>query len=286
MTFKQSLLPLLRGLAVTILLVGVVMLVRFYCIESFRISTDSMKEALHTGDYILVNKLPVKDNPGRNRVVLFTSPLLKDTAVSPLFLSRNIGMPGDTIQVTNRGYRINGKQLPHSPRSLNTYFITRNIREEFQKLLTKLHIPLRELKEENFGISVILTSFEEYQLREELSQEAQTRFIKKPTGDYTLIVPRKGIAHRLDEAALTACKEAILAEAGDKAVFRNGKLYMDGRETDFFFFNQDYYWVLSDNINESVDSRHLGFIPRDHIIGNAWLCWYSPDKQRILKPVN
>ena len=38
--------------------------------------------------------------------------------------------------------------------------------------------------------------------------------------------------------------------------------------------------------NEAVDSRHLGFIPADHIVGNAWLCWYSPDKQRIFKPVH
>ncbi len=70
------------------------------------------------------------------------------------------------------------------------------------------------------------------------------------------------------------------------AVFRDGKLYLDGRETTFFFFGQDYYWMLSDNVNESVDSRHLGFIPHDHIIGNAWLCWFSRDKQRIFKPVN
>lgn len=78
----------------------------------------------------------------------------------------------------------------------------------------------------------------------------------------------------------------IQTEAGDKAVFRDGKLFLDGREAAFFFFDQDYYWMLSDNANEAIDSRHLGFIPRDHIIGNAWLCWYSKERQRILKPVN
>ena len=103
---------------------------------------------------------------------------------------------------------------------------------------------------------------------------------------YELVVPQKGRTYRLNAAALTACREAIRAEAGDKAVFRDGKLFLDGRETDFFFFNQDYYWMLSDNANEAVDSRHLGFIPRNHIIGNAWLCWYSKDRQRIFKPVN
>lgn len=56
-----------------------------------------------------------------------------------------------------------------------------------------------------------------------------------------------------------------MRETDGKASFRDGKLYLDGRETNFFFFQQDYYWVLSDNTNEAVDSRHLGFIPADHI---------------------
>ena len=145
---------------------------------------------------------------------------------------------------------------------------------------------MRNWKSETFGFSFSLTTFEEYQLREELTEEMNIHFIRNQSAPYKLVVPRKGRAYRLDEAALVACKEAILAEAGEKAVFRDGKLYLDGRETAFFFFEQDYYWMLSDNVNESVDSRHLGFVPRDHIIGNAWLCWFSRDKQRIFKPVH
>lgn len=283
---KHSLISISRWLATFLLLVGGVMVIRYFCVESFRVSTDSMEVALHKGDYILVNKLPMKDNPGRNKVALFTSPLLKDTVSKPLFLSRCIGMPGDTIRISNDGYRVNGKLIPHSPRSLSTYLVTQKAQEEVLGAQKKLNIPLRNLKEEPFGISFSLTSFEEYQLREELSEEANLRFLKNPMESYELIVPEKGRAYRLDAAALTACREAIQAEAGDKAVFRDGKLYLDGREASFFFFNQDYYWMLSDNANEAVDSRHLGFIPRDHVIGNAWLCWYSKDRQRIFKSVN
>lgn len=283
---KQTFISAIRWLATIALLTGGVMAIRYFCMESFRVSTDSMEAALHKGDYILVDKLPLKDNPGRNRVVLFTSPLLKDTVSKPLFLSRCIGMPGDTIRVGNDGYQVNGKLIPHSPRSLNRYIMTEAGQDELLALLKKLNIPVRELKKESFGLSLKLTSFEEYQIREELSEEVDIRFIKDRTESYELVVPRKGRAYRLDAAALTACREAIQTEAGDKAVFRDGKLYLDGRVTDFFFFNQDYYWMLSDNANEAVDSRHLGFIPRDHIIGNAWFCWYSKDRQRIFKPVN
>lgn len=283
---KRSFISVIRWLVTIVLLAGVVMAVRYFCMESFQVSTDSMEMALHKGDYILVNKLPLKDNPGRNRVALFTSPLLKDTVSNPLFLSRCIGMPGDTIRINNDGYRVNGKLIPHSPRSLSTYIVTQAALDEVLSSLKKLNIPLRNLKEESFGISFSLTSFEEYQLREELSEDANISFLKNPMKSYELIVPRKGRAYRLDEAALTACREAIRREAGEKAVFRDGKLFLDGREAAFFFFDQDYYWMLSDNTNEAIDSRHLGFIPRNHIIGNAWFCWYSKDRQRIFKPVN
>lgn len=283
---KHPLISIARWLVTIALLVGGVMAIRYFCVESFRVSTDSMEVALHKGDYILVNKLPLKDNPGRNKVVLFTSPLLKDSLSEPLFLSRCIGMPGDTIRISDEGYRVNGKLIPHSPRSLNTYMVTQTAKDEVLAAQKKLNIPLRNMREESFGLSFSLTSFEEYQLREELSEDANIRFLKKPMESYELIVPQKGRAYRLDAAALTACREAIQAEAGNKAVFRDGKLYLDGREASFFFFSQNYYWMLSDNANEAVDSRHLGFIPQSHVIGNAWFCWYSKDRQRIFKLVN
>lgn len=96
------------GWGVTIVVAFLIVVpIRRFCIESYRISTSAMEEALHQGDYILVNKLPLEGNPGRNKVVLFTSPLLKDTVSNPLFLSRCIGMPGDTILVSGDGYEVN-----------------------------------------------------------------------------------------------------------------------------------------------------------------------------------
>ena len=53
----------MKWLAAFALAAGIVMLIRLFCIESYRISTDSMEEALHKGDYILVNKIPGKNKP-------------------------------------------------------------------------------------------------------------------------------------------------------------------------------------------------------------------------------
>lgn len=131
---KRSFISAVKWLVTIVLLVGGVMVIRYFWYGvSIAYRTDSMEVALHKGDYMLVNKLPQKDNPGRNRVVLFTSPLLKDTTSSPLFLSRCIGMPGDTIRISNDGYRVNGRLIPHSPRSLNTYIVTQAAQEEVRQ---------------------------------------------------------------------------------------------------------------------------------------------------------
>ena len=286
MTTRRFLRNVLRWIAALVGAVLVVMLIRGFCVESYRISTGAMEEALHKGDYILVNKLPEWRMPERGKVMLFTSPLAKDSVDAPLFISRCIGMPGDTILVDEEGYTVNGVKMPRSPRSLRTYFVTKDAWEVFHASLQRLDLPERDLKEERFGYTLSLTTFEEYLLREELPEEVSRHFIGERTQAYQLIVPKKDRAYALDAASLTACKEIILDETGGSVYSQEGKFYRDGQEVSFFFFHQDYYWMLSDNANEGVDSRHLGFIPADRMVGTAWCCWYSPEDRRLFKPVN
>ena len=43
--------------------------------------------------------------------------------------------------------------------------------------------------------------------------------------------------------------------------------------------DQDYYWVRSISKNNPIDSRQLGFIPEERIIGRACLVLFSRDPQ-------
>lgn len=277
---------LLRWLVAGMLLAGALWGVRRYLFASYRISTAAMEEALRPGDCIVVNKLRgIGGTPARNRVVLFTSPLRRDSAARPLFVSRLVGMPGDTLRISATGYQINGVSLARSPRALGRYFVEKTLQPTFLQLVKRHAVPLREVRAEWNGFTLTLTPFEYYTLSEALSPAEKGQLRPLPAEAYTLIVPRRGQAYRLTPAALQACREAILTEAGEKALFRDGKLYLDGRETNFYFFRQDYYWVLSDNADDAVDSRHLGFIPASHLVGNAWFCWYSHDRQRLFRPI-
>lgn len=283
---KQRLISFLKWIATLVVAVGFVLCLRQYCVASYRVSTQTMEKTLHEGDCILVNKLRIESNPGKGRAVLFSSPLLRDTLHAPLLLGRCIAMPGDTIVVSGDGYVINGHLLPDSPHTYNTYVVYNSVEVNFLKALHSLNIPLRDRKIASGSFYLKLTVSEENNLRRLMDAETSNGFKIYKDECYTLVVPRKGTAYRLDITALAACKDAICHETRNMAHFDKDKLYIDGRETSFFYFDEDYYWILSDNSVSAVDSRHLGFIPRSHIIGNILLCWYSKDKQHLFKRVN
>ncbi len=283
MKYKQKIIKTVKLLLTLLILATVVVAIRYYLIESFCVSTTAMENTIMKGDLIIVDKL--QNRPVRNEVMLFTSPLRKDTVYSPVFLSRCIGLPGDTIQVSSDGYTINGRFYPLSPNTICHYKLDHSVSEVFFQKLKQLKIPIRNLQNKPNYLLLSLTPFEEYTLREELPETVNQVFTKQTTNGYSLVVPKKNVSYKLNRDNLIACKEAILREAGEPVTFWNDKIYLHGKEESYFTFKQDYYWVLADNMNEGIDSRHLGFIPSANIIGTAWYCWFSPQTNRFFKRV-
>lgn len=260
-----------------LLLAGLLVGVRLFVAESVHLSTDAMETTLHRGDFVLAHKFPFQIGKARNGIFLYTSPLRQDSLAAPLLVGRCIGMPGDTIEVEPDCYRINGEEYPRSPNTLNTYYIPREAQEELISVMKRLRIPERDLSLQTNGCTLRLTPFEEYQVREELPASLRDVWKVQPVPAYQLVIPRKGRAYRLDSLSLFACRDALLRETQGKAVFREGRMYLEGKQTDFFFFTEDYYWFLSDNVAEGIDSRHVGIVPASHIMGKLFFCWYSKD---------
>jgi signal peptidase I len=274
------------SLALTVVgLVIAVVCVRTFIVASYRISTSAMETSLMAGDYVLVNKIGARSSLKRNDVFLFKSPLISDREDSPLIVSRCIALPGDTIEVSNKGYKVNGVHYPLSPTALSYYTFSSGIENHFLSALRRLKISVRDLTRRGASFNIRLTPFEEYQIREELSSDMNRAFLASNTQAYTITVPFEGLNYTITEEILTAYSEAILIEAGSEALIRNHKLYIQNKEQTSFRFSNNYYWALSDHIDEAVDSRHLGFIPANNIVGKVFFCWFSASPSRRLKSI-
>lgn len=102
----------------------IVLLLRGFVAEPFRIPSGSMLSTLEIGDFILVNKFaygirpPVWNkkligiaNPERGDVIVFRYP--ENPSVD--YIKRVVGVPGDEIAYLNKVLYINGKKIDQEP---------------------------------------------------------------------------------------------------------------------------------------------------------------------------
>ena len=260
-------------------------MVRLFFVESFRITGTGMGDTLNAGDFIFVNKFKSKNNPGRNRLILYKSPLRSDASKPPLLMGRCIGVPGDVIRMSNDGFQVNGRLLPNAPMMQPTFRINKDIKQPLLNTLDSLRIPLRNIKEDSISITLRMSLREKELLIQNLSKVVTVEIMGESQTGYEFIIPKKGKPVNINEITLMVCKEAIMKETGGIATISDGKLYINGKEKTSFSFNNDYFWIISENETDGIDSRHLGLIPKSHIVGNIWYCWYSNNSARRFKKI-
>ena len=105
---KKSSSHFIRELIETVALTVLIFLAIRFTVQNFLVDGTSMQPGLHTGEYVLVNKLAYTFHaPERGDVIVFELP--QDTSEN--LIKRVIGLPGDKLVLTRNTVTVDGVTL-------------------------------------------------------------------------------------------------------------------------------------------------------------------------------
>jgi signal peptidase I len=234
-----------------------------------------MENTILVGDFVLVNKfiygssspkyipfteieipyfrLPAFKDPKAKDIVVFEYPGDRDQLVANElgvnYVKRCIGVPGDTLQIINKVVFINGKEF-WKPTFIKYYQGRQGsfLRPKPRGIAEPRIFPKGvQWNEDNYG---------------------------------PLVVPKKGMTIPLNKYNVDQWRITIDREYGKHVVALTGDaVTIEGIPVSSYTFKKDYYFMMGDNRDDSLDSRFWGLVPRDLVVGEAFITLFSWDRE-------
>jgi signal peptidase I len=210
------------------------------------------------------------------------------------YVKRCVGLPGQTLQIKDRIIYINGKVNKEPDNVQYTYRLKLNQRLE-DDVMKELGITMEDLMSLNTLGYMPLTNNAAKELKQrgiaeniELNRDNDEWDIYPLNGNLhwtrdnygPIWIPAKGESIDLTLENLPIYERPIRTYEGNKVEVKNGKIFINDKETTKYTFKLDYYWMQGDNRHNSLDSRYWGFVPEDHIVGKPIFIWWSSDPDR------
>ena len=275
----------------------VVVLVRALAVTTCSIPFSGMENTLYKGERVLVNKwsyglrLPFttirtayrEAQPGD--IVIFNDPR-GDAPVwqRPLYASRCEAGPGDTLLLDDNLLPAGRADDPYHK---HLYSYPDTLEEKMKKALSEADLAANTLSGYQDGRYMrSLSRYEHYLIKQILGKEADIRPVESDSSKYRpFIIPARGTVVKVRNWNAALLCNAIRMHEGKNAALRGDTLIVAGRPASTYKFQKDYYWMSTGNPVNPCDSRLFGLVPETHLIGRAFLIWYSDHHNRTFKKI-
>ncbi|ORM67359.1 signal peptidase I [Pantoea rwandensis] len=232
-------------------LLAVVLLIRSFGWEPFRIPSGSMMPTLLTGDLVLADKYSYGLKNPFNQKLLFATghPKRGDIAIfafpedeSQLYIKRVIGLPGDRIV-----FDPVNQQLSIFPACQQTEHCAPPLSVKYSALVPGEFVE---------------------------SAGAHPQFYSVPLGDKSPV----GTRLQMRTENLSGVIHRILQNP--HAIVNSRQFFQQPGQTPAeWIVPAKSYFMMGDNRNNSYDSRYWGFVPERNLVGKAVAIWFSVEKQ-------